>query len=149
MWNFGIGVLYQFGTTCRVSNFFLQKSLHPNHHPPQPQLSRDCPNSNFLSWPQSSVPKGTQGQGSCLMTSKLGPVCVGRGFFLNLLWYFVGVSNWALSRIDVKLSAFQESVALLGQCFHLFYGIWIEYYFHIQLRTSFLEVFNKGLTLPC
>ena len=30
MYNFGIGVLKQFRTTCRVPNFFLQKLLHPN-----------------------------------------------------------------------------------------------------------------------
>ena len=28
--NARFGVLKQFGTTCRVPNFFLQKSLHPN-----------------------------------------------------------------------------------------------------------------------
>ena len=30
--NFGIRVLIQFCTTCRVPNFVLQKSLHPNPH---------------------------------------------------------------------------------------------------------------------
>ena len=39
MWNFWVGVLKQFLTTCRVPNFFLQKSLQPSGQGQSPNLT--------------------------------------------------------------------------------------------------------------